>query len=91
MQHVLSYNVHFTPFYALEVTCGASARRADDASGGCTWRERAASVHHASHPTAGRPRAGRVAVAPPYKGIARGSQISLRGGSRELPGSKALR
>ena len=75
----------------LEATRGAAARRADGASSGCTWPKRVASVHHANRLIAGRPRARRVTAALPYKGTARGRQLSSRGGSRSLPSPKAVR
>ena len=77
--------------FSLEANRGTTVRRADNALGGCTWPEHVASARHANRPSVGRPHAARVAVALPYKGIARGRQLSSRGGSRELPASKALR
>ena len=82
---------HNFPFRTYKTAHGAPVRRADDASGGCTWHQRITSAHHASRPSAGRPRAGRAAVVLPHKGIAQSEQLSSRGGSRSLPASKALR
>ena len=88
---ITTYELLYSLTFALNTTREAAALRADGASGGRTWRERVASVRHANCPSTSRPRAGRGAVALPYKGIAQSEQLSSRGGSRHFPASKASR